>query len=202
MPKMTNDQMPSFAMFCLMHGNQSFESALIDTFDHEDECIFKNTFRHVSMIQEQVDFLNENTRQFNLIGLQDIQTAARKRFPGRSNPASPVRMFALLHDWLTADGLLVFGYAGRKIREKLYRQIPFYKSLRLAGFSEIKCFYAIPSHTDIRHVCCGDVQAVEYYMNYMYPGTGSRYKKFLRSCLEKAGLIKLIMPACLITARY
>lgn len=192
-------------MFCLMHGNQFFESALIDTFDHQDECIFKNTYRHVAMIQEQGDSVNasmEHTRQFNLIGLQDIQTAAQKWFHASSNPASPARMFARLHDWLTADGLLVFGYAGMRIRDKISRQIPFHTPLRKAGFSEIKGFYAIPSHTDIRHVCSSDVQALEYYMHFMYPGTGSQYKKFLRSCLEKAGLVKLIMPACLIAARY
>jgi len=202
---MTNDQMPSFAMFCMMHGSISFGSALIDTIDPGDEFFFKNIFQQVETLHKPVDGMTGSMKKdtlFSLIGLQDIQTAARKIFHDLDGPGIPGSVFARMHEKLAPDGILVFGYSGRTIREKIQGQIPFQKPLQQAGFSEITCFYAIPSHKEIKHVCSSKNRATAYYMKYLYPGTGSRYKQFLRSCLQHSGLITILLPACLIAARY
>ncbi len=202
---MNDDQMPSFAMFCMMHGSSSFKSALIDTVDPEDEFFFKNTFEQVETLHKPVDGMAgsmKNNPLFNLIGLQDIQTAAEKLFYDLKGPSIPDSVFARIHDRLTPDGILVFGYTGRTIREKFPGHVPFQKPLQHAGFSEVTYFYAIPSHKEIKHVCSSESRAIAYYMKYLYPGTGSRYKQFLRSCLHRFGLVNILLPACLIAARY
>lgn len=192
-------------MFCMMHGSIPFGSALIDTVDPEDEFFLKNTFEQVETLHKPMDGLTGSMKHktlFNLIGLQDIQTAARKLFHDHKDPAIPDSVFARMHDRLTPDGILVFGYTGRTIREKFRRHVPFQKNLQRAGFSEITCFYAIPSHKQIKHVCSSERHAIAYYMKYLYPGTGSRYKQLLRSCLHRFGLVNILLPACLIAARY
>ena len=217
------DQMPSFSMFCMLQDLDIRESALIDVCSPVDETCFKEMFHHVGLLQNSEFFQYSNNyarKKFDLIAFQDMHQVTGKIFNKPYNRKLLFSFFTQIHEKLKQNGLFIYGYSnmyhiiknrvfinrngrcrhdtGMSISDQTYN---YHRALNVAGFSDIKSFYSIPSHQNIMHVCQDDEITKSYYMKYMYPESGGRCKSIIVSLLQKFCLLPIILPSCLIVAR-